>query len=392
VEIHSIGKLTDWLDEDRPLAGLRLQDLDLAPVEHRLRERDDVAGLVVLGGKVSSELVTHLQIRGAVVFPGDPDAPVDVFRANLYTGHELYAGLDGPGGYASTPDFRAYEWSRDRRLANDAYATLLRAIHDDSVSDALEESVAGRRVVGVMGGHAIPRGTGSYASAAGAGYALASAGLLVATGGGPGAMEAANLGAAAPSLEALRAGVEGLRRVPSFRPDVGAWAQLAFEVLDGLGPRVTPPSGTPRPVAPADAPTGAPRSLGVPTWFYGHEPPNVFAEGIAKYFSNAIREDGLLARCNAGVLVLPGAAGTVQEVFQLATRLFYAAPDARVAPMVLVGAEHWTETMPVWPLVHAMAAGRSMDSVVHLVDEVDEAVALIVESPDSDAAARSALT
>jgi len=29
----------------------------------------------------------------------------------------------------------------------------------------------------------------------------------------------------------------------------------------------------------------------IPTWFYGHEPPDVFASAIAKYFSNALRED-----------------------------------------------------------------------------------------------------
>ena len=48
------------------------------------------------------------------------------------------------------------------------------------------------------------------------------------------------------------------------------------------------------------------RSLGIPTWFYGHEPPNVFCDVIAKYFSNAIREEGLLARSTAGIVVLDG--------------------------------------------------------------------------------------
>jgi predicted Rossmann-fold nucleotide-binding protein len=115
----------------------------------------------------------------------------------------------------------------------------------------------------------------------------------------------------------------------------------------------------------------------VPTWFYGHEPPNVFAEGIAKYFSNAVREDGLLARSNAGVIVMPGAAGTVQEVFQLATRLYYAAADATPPPLVLVGVDHWVETLPVWPLLRAMAQGRGMERRVHLVDEAVEAVALV---------------
>lgn len=377
MEIQSAEQLDAWLDAGRPVSGLRLQDIDLAPVAARLGRMTDLAGLVVLGGTVAPALVSHLQSHGAVVFPSDPDVPVNVYRSHLYTGWELYSGIDGPGGYAASTDFRAYEWGRDMRLADDAYATLLKAIHDDSISDALDEWVLGRRVVGVMGGHAQERGSSGYAAAAGLGRSLAIAGLLVATGGGPGSMEAANLGAVAPSDDAVDDALERLRAVPSFRPDVEAWARGAFEVRASLGPGVSPHPGTSAPAAQPGAPFEWPRSLGVPTWFYGHEPPNIFAEGIAKYFSNAVREDGLLARCNAGVVVLPGAAGTVQEVFQLCTRSYYAAPGAVVPPMVLVGVEHWTRVLPVWPLVHALGAGRPMAGAMHLVDDPRDAVSIV---------------
>ncbi len=377
MEIQSTQQLDAWLDTGQPVGGLRLQDIDLTPVAARLRGMEDLAGLVVLGGTAPPGLVTHLQAHGAVVFPSVPDVPVEVYRAHLYTGHELYAGMEGPGGYAATVDSRAYDWARDMRLADDAYATLLKAIHDDSISDALAEWVVGRRVVGVMGGHAQERGSRGYAAAARLGRALAERGLLVATGGGPGAMEAANLGAATPSADALETALEQLEAVPSFRPGVEEWARAAFAALATLGPRVQPHPGTPSPAADPGAPSDRPRSLGVPTWFYGHEPPNVFAEGIAKYFSNAIREDGLLALCNAGVVVLPGAAGTVQEVFQLCTRLYYAAPGASLPPLVLVGREQWTEVVPVWPLVRALGAGRPMGGAVHLVDDAREAVGIV---------------
>ena len=121
-------------------------------------------------------------------------------------------------------------------------------------------------------------------------------------------------------------------------------------------------------------------SIGIPTWFYGHEPPNVFCNGIAKYFSNALREDGLLARSTAGLVVLEGAAGTVQEIFQAVTPLYYAPEGAPLPPLVLVGREHWTERVPVWPALHAIAAGRPMEAAVHLVDSVDEVLPLL-ETP-----------
>ena len=118
-------------------------------------------------------------------------------------------------------------------------------------------------------------------------------------------------------------------------------------------------------------------SLSVPTWFYGHEPTNVFATGIAKYFANALREDTLLHRCRGGIVYLPGQAGTVQEIFQAVTENFYAADASLVAPMVLVGVEYWTRTYPAWPLLQALGEGRAMGDVVHCVETVEEAAALV---------------
>ena len=98
-------------------------------------------------------------------------------------------------------------------------------------------------------------------------------------------------------------------------------------------------------------------SLSIPTWFYGHEPTNLFATGIAKYFTNALREDTLLHRCRGGIVYLPGQAGTVQEIFQAVTENFYAADRSQIAPMVLVGVDYWTETLPAWPLLQRLGAG-----------------------------------
>jgi predicted Rossmann-fold nucleotide-binding protein len=372
-EIESLPDLDAVLADGRPLRGLRLQDLDLGGHEAQLLRRGDVEGMVVLGGRMTDELATHLRAQGALVFPTDPHAPVNPYRASLYQPHELYEGLT-THGYEATPDALAYHWSRDASRAHDAFVTLLRAVHDDSVTDALDEFLGDAPVAGVMGGHAIARGTPAYAAAARLGHTLAEAGLTVLTGGGPGAMEAANLGAFAPDAGALEDAVARLSSVPSFHPAIEPWAEVALALHDEL-------LHTPVPEARV-------RSVGIPTWFYGHEPPNVFCNGIAKYFSNAIREDGLLARCTAGLVVLEGAAGTVQEVFQTATRLYYAAEDDVLPVVVLVGTEHWTRRIPVWPALDALATGRAMAGRIHLVETVEEAAALIL-STDSAAPGRT---
>jgi predicted Rossmann-fold nucleotide-binding protein len=361
VEVESLDALDRALAGTAPLGGLRLQGLDLRGRAAALLRRTDLEGLVVLGGQLTPELEHHLRRCRALIFPTDPHAPVDPYRATLYRPQELYAGLTS-GGYAATPDALAYRWSRDAASRRDAFVTLLRAIHDDSMSDALDELVADRSVVGVMGGHAVDRGTPRYAEAAHLGAELARAGFLVATGGGPGAMEAANLGAFSRDRAALDAALRRLAAAPSFVPDVTTWASLALEVREGVVPRED----------------GAPRSVGVPTWFYGHEPPNVFVDAVAKFFSNAVREDGLLARCNAGVIVLPGAAGTVQEIFQAATRLYYA--RERLPPLVLVGRDHWSRVVPVWPTLSALGADRSMSGAIRLVDAPEEALELLTRS------------
>jgi predicted Rossmann-fold nucleotide-binding protein len=344
---------------DEPLHNLRLQGLDLREHRDLLLAREDLSDLVVLGGTLDEEIEQHLRRQGAIIFPADPRAPVDPYRARLYTPQELYAGME-EAGYDGTVDARAYAWSQDAALQHDAYVSALRAIHDDAMSDALAAVVERRHVVGVMGGHALRRGTDDYASAALLGHRLAQAGALVVTGGGPGAMEAANLGAWASDPDTLAATLARVEPVPDFAPDIAAWAAPALLARRELAP---------------DQPQQL-RSVGIPTWYYGHEPPNAFGQLVAKFFSNALREDLLLAHSRAGLVVLPGAAGTVQEVFQMATRLYYGV-DEQVAPLVLVGTEHWTTHLPVWPLLQALSRDRPMARALHLVGTVDEAAEVL---------------
>ncbi|QDO89124.1 Rossmann fold nucleotide-binding protein [Ornithinimicrobium ciconiae] len=360
-EVSDLQSLDTFLEAGASLRGSRLQGLDLSGHEAALLAREDLSGVVVLGGVLTPALEHHLRTHGAIIFPTDPSAPVRPYRGSLYTAAELYDGL-AQHGYGRTTDARAYAWLQDAAIRHDAYVTVLRAIHDDAIADALVDVVSERRVVGVMGGHALARGSAGFAEAAHLGHTLAEAGYVVATGGGPGAMEAANLGAWCREEGQLAPALERLSAVPHFVEGIGPWAQVALDIVeDATG-------GQP--------PAGPLRSLGIPTWHYGHEPPNVFGDLIAKFFSNALREDLLLHHSTAGLVVLPGAAGTVQEIFQMATRQYYEV-DGRVPSVVLVGREHWTAHLPVHPLLQALGRDRPMAAQVHLVDTVEEAAALL---------------
>jgi predicted Rossmann-fold nucleotide-binding protein len=219
-----------------------------------------------------------------------------------------------------------------------------------------------RRVIGVMGGHAVRRGDPAYRLAASLGHELTRAGRLVATGGGPGVMEAANLGAflAPYPADALADAIDRLALATDFR-DHGPYTAAALAERER------------HPVA------GAPGGLAVPTWLYGHEPANLFAGAIAKYFSNAIREDTLLRLARGGVVFAPGWAGTVQEVFQDATKAFYRT-DGDSGPLVFLDRAFWTDVVPVHSLLKPLLAKSphgDLTGLIHITDEVLDAVAVL---------------
>jgi len=345
----------------RSMQGWHAQSLDLRGRTAQL-EAMQAQGGIFLGCTFDAGVEDALRSRGALIFPKLEAVPFNPYRGRLYTPQELYQGI-ADSRYEDTPDARVYQWSIRPGQRHRLDSTLAAALHDHSIGDALEELTrselcAGRTMVGVMGGHAAHRGSGVFEEAALLGRLLAKDGRVVATGGGPGTMEAANLGAYlsdAPERDFRRA-LDDLAAVPGFQPSVSAWARSAAAVVERH------PGGTP--------------SLGIPTWFYGHEPPNYFATHIAKYFANAIREAILLELCNGGIVFLPGSGGTVQEIFQDACENYYGTPET-IMPMVLVGQEHWLRRYPAWPLLQSLAAGRRMENRIFLVDTVEEALAVL---------------
>jgi hypothetical protein len=373
VEIDSLADLDAQVARTGALDGCFVSSLDLRDRTDVLL-RVDVTGTVFLGCRFAEraaagsadagpDVAERLRSGGALLFPALPDVPFDPYRPLLYSPDELYGVRDGRRPpYARSPDSAVYAWTRSP-AGNTLTADLAATLHDHSVDGALDD-VTDRldpaRVVGVMGGHALRRQDPAYAATARLGAGLTRAGRTVLTGGGPGAMEAANLGAYLSGWDdALPVALERLAASPDYGDDADGWASAAFAVRDRWrGDRV-----------------GA--SLSIPTWFYGHEPTNVFGTSIAKYFANALREDTLLHRCRGGIVFAAGAAGTVQEVFQAANDRFYGLRGSTGAPLVLLGREHWTTTLPAWPLLQALARDSPMAGAVHVVDDLDEALALV---------------
>ena len=192
--------------------------------------------------------------------------PYDPTPGGLYDAAQLYA-LGSAQPFSGSIDQQIYRRARhpNMHLVRPAEA-LAQRLHDHGITVALDAFRRGRHIVGVMGGHHMSRGCPDYTRVVALGAALARTGACVTTGGGPGAMEAANLGAAASrSSEAERnAMIARLATAPSFADDPDHFVAVGLEVAAGIDEPVT--------------------NLAVPTWFYGHEPSNPFATSIAKYW------------------------------------------------------------------------------------------------------------
>jgi predicted Rossmann-fold nucleotide-binding protein len=282
------GLVEIWPDlTDVALVGLDLRDAQLDWSAARLRST------MFLGCVFPAGESDRLAARGAGVLSPLDHLPFRPFRSTLYSYDELMSGHDD--GAQATLDARIGSWFTESSIS--LHDAIVRALHDAMIDAAVARYVIGRRVVGVMGGHALGRDTDRYRHVARLGRTLTRAGYTVATGGGPGVMEAANLGAwlATAPEPALDAALAVLRRAPDATTDPEAYVDAALEVR-----RRWPEGG---------------ESLGVPTWVYIDEPTAGFATHIAKYFTNSIREDGLLAIARSGVVYAPGGAGTEQEIF-----------------------------------------------------------------------------
>ncbi|WP_420453345.1 LOG family protein [Ilumatobacter sp.] len=365
-EMHDLGSVLDHVGREGSLDGTVVQGVDLSESEHVVTSVT-CRGTTFLGCGLGPGALAHVIATGGIAFPDLDGLPFEPYRPRLYAQGELLHGWDPDtaGSFDERAlDSRIHRWSSLTPPGRnpEVLDALARRLHDHAIDDALGEHLDDHpEVVAVMGGHSVLRTDAEYRTVAELGRAMAREGWYVATGGGPGAMEAANLGAwlSPRDDDALDEALALLSVEPDFHRADGYLA-AGLDVLrrfdDG-----------------AD-------SLAVPTWFYGHEPTNQFATSVAKYFANSIREDGLLAIATRGVVFAPGAAGTLQEVFQDATQNHYEVFGV-VSPMVFLDTEFWTRTLPAEPLLRTLAGERAYADLVGCVDGADAAMAFLRYHP-----------
>ena len=371
LEIDHPAACSAWvaLGDERPPAAF--QQLDLR--DHPGFESGSFRGCLFLSCRLTPAQAGYLTTTGATVIRDGDERPFAAHRAQLYTPEELFEGFDpdAGAGYDETLDARVYRhWvATGRQYPALIDESLARRLHDHSITDALHEAIDGTQPVAMMGGHGLERSDPTYAAIARIARSLTRSGRLMLSGGGPGAMEATHLGAwmanfddgeLDPAIEVLSPRPPGALPGQEYAdPD---WLDRAFVVRERW----------PLPAAPDRY-----ESIGIPTWMYGHEPPNAFATQIAKYFANSVREEGLLAIATFGVVFAPGSAGTIQEIFQDAAQNHYVS-FGPASPMVLLGKQYWTDRHPVWAVLQSLAVGRDYRDLITVTDDEQQVVAEIL--------------
>lgn len=343
-----------------------IQGLDLTKVELPWSEMK-LAGAVFLGCRFPTQVsVCDLVERGALVFPKFPDLPYNPYRPELYTRDELMEGWSEEEDLSV--DKRIYDhFVAHGKKEPDIVEALAERLHDHAIDDGLSDLLEGRvekdgvkKVVAIMGGHSTGRDDSSFRKVAHLARRLTAEGYFIASGGGPGIMEAANLGAYLADLDEgeLEAILDDLASAPKYTNE--GYQEAANRVIERY------PSGH--------------SSVAIPTWFYGHEPTNSFSVHVAKYFSNSIREDGLLTIARHGIIFAPGRAGTTQEIFQDACQNHYASHE-EISPMVFLGTERYNKETPLWDTIQTVSEGRHYQDYLFLSDEVDDIVQFIQDHP-----------
>ena len=173
--------------------------------------------------------------------------------------------------------------------------------------------------IGVFGSARTPPGDPFYALGEKLGAALVQAGFAVITGGGPGAMEAANKGACQAGGTSVGLGIE----LP-FEAGLNEWVDVGVNF---------------------------------------------------RYF---FARKTMFVKYSSGFVVLPGGLGTFDELFEALTLV--QTQKVTSFPVVLVGRDYWSGLLE-WLRSTVLADGKISEkdlAMLQVTDDVDEAVALMV--------------
>ena len=289
---------------------------------------------------------------------GNAERPYAVLPDRLYTREDLMQGWHPGADHSVTLDGRIYAYVKARgRRAPDVEEGLAQRTHDHFIDVALADFLmrTGRPVVGIMGGSNTIAADVNYRRVVHLTASLTERGYLVVGGGGLGIMEAANLGAyLADRSDATRDdAVDALAAAPPWAKDPAGYMAVADDIRERFAP--------------------GSESLAIPTWMTAGEPISQFASHIAKYFSNSIREDGLLAVATAGIVFAPGGAGTMQEIFQDAAQNAYRTFGR--SPMAFLDTQHYCVETGLYPALQRQAARLGFADLLSVGDEPEQILA-----------------
>src|SRR4051795_5712706 len=286
---------------------------------------------------------------------GDAERPYDVRPERLYIRDDLMAGWHRGADHSKTLDGRIYAYVREHGgRAPDIDEGLAQRTHDHFVDVALAAFLmrTARPVVGIMGGSRTVAADPNYRRVVRLTAELTRRGDLIVGGGGVGIMEAANLGAyLAERSDADRdAAVDALAAAPPWSVDPAGYMGVADDIRERFAP--------------------GSESLAIPAWVNAGEPISQFASHIAKYFSNSIREDGMLAVATAGIVFAPGGAGTMQEIFQDAAQNAYRTFGR--SPMTFLDTEHYCAATGLYPALQRQAERLGFADLLSIGDEPEQ--------------------
>jgi predicted Rossmann-fold nucleotide-binding protein len=250
------------------------------------------------------------------------ELPFNPRHQGLYSREELWTGYDSVPQNNTSLDWKIYEYFNGKsKYAPGLEELSAQREHDAHIETAinaffaLDASAAptSHKVLVTVGSHSTYRDDPVYKEAARLTWRLHREGYFIVSGGGPGLMEATHVGAwmARMDSDALEDALNML--AASSKPPAGTNLKQ-YEMPDYWQKSKD---------VVAKYANGA-VSLGIPTWFYGHEGANAFSWWIGKYFSNALREEKICAIGQYGVIFLNGGPGTAQEAFVDAAENGYA--------------------------------------------------------------------